>query len=573
MSKEGAMSSSSVQVLIVGAGPSGLTVAAELNRHGVQCRIIDQLPDAVSTSNALGVQARTLELWRDSGISGSAIENGIPVKQLNIHSGKRPIARFQFNRIDSPYAYMLALPQRDTESLLNEYLNDNGVVVERSVELIDFVHEDRHVKVMLRHEDGREETVLADWLIGCDGGRSFVREKLAVPFLGKDLEYHFVMMDTRIDGSLPKNEFHVFFSDKGTFAVIPLPDGISRIMADVTRDPKLYEEKSPSIQDFKRLSEERCGITLNFQESIWSSGFWVRERVVTQLVHDNVMLVGDAAHVHSPAGGQGMNTGIQDAYNLSWKLASVIHGSATPDLLKTYHEERHPIAKSVIVFSSLFLRIVTLHNRFLVALRNTIISWVSKIPFVANRLPRQMSEIDLHYRRSSIVSGSLIKRIQKRVWGLVGRQLLCAGDRAPDGPLKDEKGVNQSLFDLYQTTQHTVLIFLGQNPDLNVIAETSKHIQSQYCKYVNLCFVMPEDCDASELNEMGLPFFDQNMQVHRMFGALSSKVVLIRPDNYIGCLCSVTDITSLGQYFNGIFANLSHADASHIATEETRKAA
>ncbi|MBX3439376.1 MAG: FAD-dependent monooxygenase, partial [Planctomycetaceae bacterium] len=356
-------------VLIVGAGPVGLTMAVELTRYGVPVRIIDKTASRTDKSKALAVWSRTLELLERSRCADAFVAAGLKASAVNIFSGSEAVATVSFGDLDTPYSFALMLPQSETERLLEQQLESLGNRVERRVELTGFNEGGATVLGTLRHADGSEESVEAEWLIGCDGAHSSVRHLLGLEFLGDTLPSEFILADVHATGlTAPDDTLAAFWHHEGAVIFFPIAPGRYRVIADVGHEPR----HDPTLAEVQSILDRRGpgGVTLS--DPIWLAGFGINERMVKQYRHGRVFLAGDAAHIHSPAGGQGMNTGMQDAFNLAWKLALVVEGVAPPDLLDSYSAERSPIAKHVLSQTGRLTRVATAQNEIVQTVRNFI---------------------------------------------------------------------------------------------------------------------------------------------------------------------------------------------------------
>ena len=313
--------STSCAALIVGAGPVGLTMAAQMHAHGVKCRIIDQSPAPSDKSKALLVWARTLEMLDDLGIAARFVAAGRYVDAASIHSRGRVLAHVPFEAAGTQYPRPLMIAQSETERLLIEHLQQVGISVERGVTLTAFVDHGDQVLATIRHAGGREEQVRCAWLLGCDGAHSTSRKILGLEFTGVPAPNDMMLADCRIEGPLPTNELSFFWNHRGILAFFPFGTGRFRIIADVGPARTEAACPEPTLADVQRIVDERGPGNLRLVEAHWLTRFRINERKVAEYGRGRVLLAGDAAHIHSPAGGQGMNTGMQDAWNLGWKLA------------------------------------------------------------------------------------------------------------------------------------------------------------------------------------------------------------------------------------------------------------
>src|ERR1700691_579169 len=349
-----------LKALVAGAGPVGLTMAAELVRHGISCRIVDKAPARTELSKALVVWPRTLELLRIAGCAGDFLAAGRMIVSARLYAGRRMLANIGFESIDTPYPFSLFVPQSETERLLEEYLRKLGVRVERGVELASFTANVHGVNARLRRADGKNETVATDYLIGCDGAHSTVRHRLRLPFDGVSEQGIWLLADVKIRNHPYPGELLLFWHGDGVLAIFPMKEGRYRIIADWGAAEPPPENATPALTQIQDLIDRRGPRGLEAYDPAWLSFFRINERKVKDYRKGRVFLAGDAAHIHSPAGGQGMNTGMQDAFNLAWQLAAVLHGDAGDTLLDSYQADRMPVADRVITFTDRLTKAGTL---------------------------------------------------------------------------------------------------------------------------------------------------------------------------------------------------------------------
>ncbi|GLS22890.1 FAD-binding monooxygenase [Labrys miyagiensis] len=394
-------------ILIVGAGPVGLTMAAEFVRYGLAVRIIDRAEHPTQTSKALVIWSRTLELLDRAGASLAFLDAGLRAHGGAIRSGGTLLGRARFDHIASPYNFALMIPQSETERLLTAHLSSLGVTIERQLELVSFSQQADHVEARLRHIDGREEVLSTPWLIGCDGAHSAVRHGLRVEFHGSAQGDDWMLADIRLDGegAPATDEVASFLHRKGPLVVFPIPGGRARIVAVIGKTDPQNPRPDPTLADVQAMVDERCGAGVRVTDPVWLTTFRINERKASNYSQGRVFLAGDAAHIHSPAGGQGMNTGMQDAFNLAWKLAMVVHGQASPSLLDSYSPERSAVGKLVLQNASRMTDMATLSPPAAQAVRNMALRFLLGLHAVQDKLSSTMSETDIAYADSPLSDG------------------------------------------------------------------------------------------------------------------------------------------------------------------------
>ena len=336
-------------ILVVGAGPTGLAAALWLQKLGARFRIVDRNAGPARESRALVVHARTLELYAQVGFAQEAIGNGLEFAAVNLWARGRKVARVAIGDIGadlSPYPYMLVLAQDRHERLLVDHLASRGVAIERATELTGFEQDDRRVLARLRAPDGGEERCECAWILGCDGARSMVRHVLDLGFPGATYKHLFYVADVHARGPTVNGELNVALDEADLLAVFPLPgEGNARLIGTI-RTQSERERRELGWDDVSRHILER--LRLDVERVNWFSTYHVHHRVTEHFRSGRAFVLGDAAHVHSPVGGQGMNTGIGDAVNLAWKLAMVTRGAAPQRILDTFETERIAFARRLV---------------------------------------------------------------------------------------------------------------------------------------------------------------------------------------------------------------------------------
>ncbi|GAB5100532.1 FAD-dependent monooxygenase [Caballeronia sp. HLA56] len=390
-------------VLIVGAGPVGMTLASELARYGIPVRIIDKAPHRTDKSKAMVIWSRTLELL-DRGAGGAApfVNAGFKIEGVAFMANERVVGRVDMDSIPSLHNYALALPQSETERLLEERLISQGVDVERQVEATMITPDESGAHVDLVHPDGRKEAVRADWLIGCDGAHSTVRHALSVPFAGETLLSDWFLADVHMSGyPRPDTDASIYWHEEGVLLIFPIQAGRYRIIGDLPATQDAVPP-TPTLDQVQKLVDKRGPAGTELKDPIWLSGFRINGRKVSSYQQDHTFLAGDAAHIHSPAGGQGMNTGMQDAINLGWKLALVIRGDAHESLLDSYTPERSAVGDSVLKAAERLTTVATIRNPVAQRLRNLAGHFVLGLTHFTRGVAETMSEVDIHYPDSPL---------------------------------------------------------------------------------------------------------------------------------------------------------------------------
>ncbi|AFM17594.1 2-polyprenyl-6-methoxyphenol hydroxylase-like oxidoreductase [Mycolicibacterium chubuense NBB4] len=396
-----------IPVVIVGAGPTGLTAALELSRLGVSVRLVDRAPRPSTESRALAVQARTLELLRVRGVGDSMLALGNKTGAATLYADGRTLGPIELHRMPSRFNFILMLAQSESERLLTEQLARQGVKVERGVEVTAVAESvDRAgVDVTLHSDGGTEEVVSASYVIAADGPHSTLRRALGVDFPGRTLPQRYVLADLHVDGELADDQVSIFLARRGFVATFPMGQGRFRLMAT---DPAgiVSGAGEPTVEQMQRLFARTVHIPVRLHTLNWSSRFRINSRHVRSLRSGRVFFGGDAAHVHSPAGGQGMNLGIQDMVNLAWKLAMVLDGRARPELLDTYDSERLPVIRRLIWFTEIGTRVFNSTNRFVHAARIRLAPRMLGRDRVQNAAASMFGQLSAGYRDRALAQGA-----------------------------------------------------------------------------------------------------------------------------------------------------------------------
>ncbi len=433
-------------ILVVGAGPVGITAAAMLARFDVPVRIIDTAAAATTQSRALVVWRRTLEVL-DPIVSRHRFLDSHPVVDaVTFSNGRRTFAQLSLRQDGRAIPGGVFIPQSQTESLLLEGLASFGIEVERETSLVSLSESADGIEAVLQTPSGTE-SVSTPWLVACDGGKSLVRRTLDLDFPGHTVSGNYVLADMVIDRDDERLDvLHVNFAKQGTVVLFPIDQRLWRIFAVCDSLAESRQSQAPTIAELQQLIDTQTNRDWTIESVPWSTPYHVNERQIKQYVHGPIVLAGDAAHIHSPAGGQGMNIGIQDAANLAWKLALVAKGDSSPALMGTYQAERHPIGKKVVRASSLMLGAISKKNLFVRLMRRILLGLATRLPPIRKKMASMLTE-DVPTYRSGPLGG------RRRPGATHG-----PGDFFPDLPLQIS-GTLSSATDLCRGRGGTILCF------------------------------------------------------------------------------------------------------------------
>ena len=515
---------STADVLVVGAGPVGLVMAGELARHGIKSRIVDQLTAPLPYCRALGVTPRTLEVWEDMGVAREALDAGIELKGFRLEIEGKPPQDVLRDYADLPYA-SLCLPQPETERILARHLRTFGIEVETGVRFTTATPQGDHVAVTLERNGATEEAAFR-YVIGCDGAHSIVRRMAGIGFPGEAMPYDFMLGDVNVDLGLPRGVGLRFLRPKPNAApdviiAVPLPEPY-RYRLTLLAPPELA---APGAGTDHGIQSERAKPTLaQLQAAIdriapgrgtladlrWSSLFRIGTRLADRYRAGNLFLAGDAAHIHPPTGGQGMNTGIQDAYNLAWKMALVLKGSARPDLLDSYDLERRTEGADVLARTTAATRGITQRNQQEDRLADTqLLVAYAPSPWIRDD-----------------ASGTFSATARK------------PGQRAPDcrGLHRECVGFPFRLFEILRGTQHVLLVDVRESaPDklaalLALAAKLRTEFGDGITSNLRLIAIGPNPAET----QPGLTWLeDREHQFQQIYAGHDSAAWLVRPDGYI----------------------------------------
>ncbi len=526
-----------LDVLIVGAGPTGLALAAHCLRLGLRVRLVDKKPGPSTTSKAIGLQYRVSEMLALMGVAERFLERGNEAVTMNMYAGPRRLLGFRFGALGesgrdafAPRAIML--PQSETEQLLLDLVRERGGSAEWCTEFVSFADDGRAVTSRLRRADGREEEVTSSWLVSCEGAHSAARKQAGIDFAGKTYPLAFCMADVELDWERAHDEHHVWFHPDGLFGALAMPgERRWRLMVEVTNQPE--KGGAVTLDLVRELMARRTGDReTKLSSPTWLSEFRIHARMVDQYRKGRVLLAGDAAHIHSPSGGQGIVTGVQDATNLAWKLARVARG-APEALLDTYEAERLPKAREVLKETDRNSAILFGATPLSRLLRDWVILPVLRNGWVRKKMFSKLSQLHVGYRDSSL------SRHEDR-GGWLARTRLRAGDRAPDVAfVRADTGEKATLLRLLQPLRPVAL--LGTAGIDHARAEKLLHLLGGHD--IDAYFLGPQAVGPATRR-----LLDAHGDFARLYGMAGEFLCLIRPDDHIGLFQRPIDEARLLDY-------------------------
>ncbi|KAI1470048.1 FAD binding domain-containing protein [Daldinia caldariorum] len=516
-----------IDVLIVGGGPTGVTLALELAVHKIPFRVVDKEIQRSDKSRALGIQPRTLELLNRHGDVRKLVSKGNLSSGTTFYLNGKKAADIDLTGLveDSVFPLILIISQCETEAYLDECLAKHGFAVEKGLEATSIVQDPDGVTVKLSNSSGVEETVRAKYVVGADGAHSSVRRAATgLTFQGAAYPQDFILCDAHVRNSkLAWNRFSLCMG-RGSLAVFPLKDGTCRVVASrMNPNPDV----EPKLEDFQEMLNQLHPEAGELYDPTWITKFHLHHRGVNSYRDGRLFVAGDAAHIHSPAGAQGMNTGIQDSINLGWKLAKVIRGKKPDSFLDSYDRERRPVGQHLLETSDKMFTWGCSSNPFFISFRNIIFTW--GLPwFVSSRDRRAnifkfISEFSINYRDSSVVG---------TVPGYSGP--VMGGDRVPDRIIKS-MGQERQFLELITPDTHHLVLFSGVGSDAvteESMREALANFESKNADEAKIHMIFDEAVDGSD--GAGRPrHVDVGNHLHKEFGCSKPAYVYIRPDSYV----------------------------------------
>lgn len=516
-------------VLVVGAGPVGLVLACELARRGVDVRVVDKLPEPSPLSKAIAVHARTLEHLDRLGVAEALVPLGVKTTGMTLVEAGKELASIDFTGVESRFPYALCVPQTDTEAALTDRLRALGVDVDRGVELVGAEQSEDGVTATLRRDDG-DEQLACSFVAGCDGGHSAVRKLAGQELDGSFHGLWFLLADCDARTDLDHDRMLTVLHHEGVLAYFPLAGERCRLIIQLGETRP--DAAEPTLAETADLVEARTDGRVRIDNARWLAYFEIHHGQVAAYRANCLFLAGDAAHVHSPAGGQGMNTGIQDAVNLAWKLQLAWNGAAGPALLDSYHDERRPVGAHVIRMSQALIQAGTVTNPAVRALRHGL-AWtlVGHSP-VAGRLADDVTEVDVAYRRSPLVGG-----VPHRPRGAL--RPLHPGDFAPDVDGIQSAGGCVRLAELFAADAHTALFVANDDGERCAAAATA--LGQNFGGLVRRVLVTRDVVADDRFDVLGR---DPAQAVSARYGAADALLALVRPDGYLAYLGEPADLAT-----------------------------
>ena len=509
------MKTTDTEVAIIGAGPSGLSLAAQFVRHGVDFVIIEKNEGVTPFSKAIGVQARTLEIYEQLGLAQEAVEQGAIAGKVRLIAGGEVRAEVDLSNIGaglSAYPYMLLLEQSKNERLLYDYLQQRGHDVIWKTKLESLSQTESSVAAHVSTDGEAAYTVNAKYLVGCDGAKSLVRHSLGLEFQGSTVERMFFVADVKVDWKFSHDALHVCLSRDSLVAFFPLKGDHRYRIVGTFPEEFAKDEGEVLYEEIEHRIKEDANLELDLHDVDWFSTYKVHTRHVNQFAAGRCFLAGDSAHIHTPAGGQGMNTGIQDGYNLAWKLALVLQNKADPGILDSYNEERLENAKNLTETTDRMFQFMSSPEWFLSFLRTNVLPSVAKymlsLDSVKHFVFPLISQIGINYRHSSLSQHAGDENFS-----------IKAGDRLPYLRLD-----GKNVYDELHAPKCHFLVFSDEPQALQL------ELENQFGDLVEF---------------HGFPL---SQEVLNAFGAEQPFSLLLRPDNYIGYLATEVSFEPLRRY-------------------------
>jgi len=515
----------SSEILIVGAGPAGLALAVSLGQFGIQPKVIDQASGTASGSRAVALHSRTLEVLEMLGVADEVVTSGHRIHGASVYANGRRVLNFSFDELDSRFPYAVDLPQEETEQILNGALAEQGIEVERNAALTGLDQNEGGVQAFIQRSGKPVERWQGMFVAGCDGAFSTVRHLSSIGAEAASGIESYVAAEVRFSHAPSDDEWHLSFTEDGVLAAAPLAGGVWRIIGDQriltdSRPETLRRAVGSHIAEISSLN--------------WIGTYGVQRRHASHFRSGRIFLAGDAAHVLTPVGGQGLNAGIQDAHNLAWKLALAARGRASDLVLDSYAIERQSAGRAVLALTEQLSAVANLRSPISQQIRNRLLPVLAQFDIVQHRIARRIANAGLNYRSSPLVS-------QAGRWYSPGP---APGDQALDAPIAG----GPQLFDRIPAARHVVLMFTGEQPsseDLRGFENTARYMREGYAEGVQTILV-----SRSAIDWPGETIVDLGGAIHHRYGAGLPCVYILRPDRYVGFRALSAEPMPVLQYFD-----------------------
>jgi 2-polyprenyl-6-methoxyphenol hydroxylase-like FAD-dependent oxidoreductase len=529
------MNANETEVLIVGAGPAGLMMACQLAIQGIRFRIIDKKEQPTTHSGALIIQARSIEIFDQMGIAQKFINEGIIANHINILFNGKQLNKLSIKNIGSglsKFPYLLLVKQAKTEEILTDFINVRGYYIERGIELLNLYQDLNGVTSLLKNLDGSIESIKTPYLIAADGGKSIIRQQLHIPFIGKVHNKSLFIIDCKTDLKSSEDDIFISVTNNSISGFFPMSDGKWRI--DGTISKELKQKETLTFDDVEEHFSERTRMDTTLYNPEWFSVFHSHQHHAATFQKERCFLIGDAAHIHSPVGAQGMNTGLQDAFNLSWKLAFVLKGKADQALLDTFTSERLPVAKNTAqttdhIFNLLASETVfnkTFRRYFFPFIIKTLSPVIERENLISRYLFKSVSQTGIHYRES-ILS-------RKPSINFLPSQSLRPGDRLPFIRF-NEKGNEVNFQEKVKATVFHLFIFSRNLP-------SEYHIKKleRYRNALTFEIILQTEFNKKKFKSLGIK---------------KKGFLLVRPDLYIAFQTEALNFKQLENYLSHFLYN------------------
>ncbi|MEZ4300784.1 MAG: FAD-dependent oxidoreductase [Polyangiaceae bacterium] len=532
-------------VIVVGAGPTGLTLACELLRLGVSCLVLDRSAAPQASSRATDVHSRTLELLDRLGAAKPLVARGRTVHAFNAFAGGRVVSRLDFEALKSPFPFTVAVPQRDTEEILTGRLVAEGGAILRGAEVVSLAARPAGADLTIA-KDGRTERLRCRFVVGCDGVHSTVRRLAGIPFDGITYPERYAVADVDLTWPLANNEVHLFMTPDGFFNAVALPGGPhrGRVLCDLPRGAP----KEPTLDLVQGLFDRRTGGLGRMESPTFLQSFRIHRRLARTFGRGPVLLAGDAAHACSPLLGQGMNLGIQDAFNLAWKLALACRGEARPALLASYDAERRPVARKTLMETDFVHRVSRVGPAWLRRVRDAAVSVLSKLEISRNHAAMTCSALGVAYRTSPLVGArhasqplqlptSLFEQVESH---LRRPGSPAPGERAPDLALRRASGDPLSLLPR-EAGRHSALLFLGSSP-VHAMRDLLADLARRARTWGEAVEVRAVTLGSAAVDLDGVQLVhDTEGLAHEAYAVSRPTLFVIRPDAYVAAASAPPD--------------------------------